>query len=151
VIIRSLYLTACSSLIGLIFLCLAWELRLAPVQTGGSWLALKCLPLLAPLFGILNGRRYSYQWASMLILLYFTEGVVRATTEKGLSPMAGSCRNRPLAGLLLRSGWLRQAEPSSGEMSQENDQPSPRHSQRIRVKRRPVGRHGRETATCSRH
>ena len=54
------------------------------VQTGGSWLALKCLPLLAPLFGILNGRRYSYQWASMLILLYFTEGVVRATTEKGL-------------------------------------------------------------------
>lgn len=84
-IIRSLYLAACSSLIGLIFLCLAWELRLAPVQTGGSWLALKCLPLLAPLFGILNGRRYSYQWASMLILLYFTEGVVRATTEKGLS------------------------------------------------------------------
>ena len=83
-IIRSLYLAACSSLIGLIFLCLAWELRLAPVQTGGSWLALKCLPLLAPLFGILNGRRYSYQWASMLILLYFTEGVVRATTEKGL-------------------------------------------------------------------
>jgi hypothetical protein len=48
-----------------------------------SWLALKCLPLLAPLFGILNGRRYTYQWASMLILLYFTEGIVRATTEKG--------------------------------------------------------------------
>lgn len=81
--IRSLYLAACSSLIALIFLCLAWELRLAPVQPGGSWLALKGLPLLAPLFGILNGRRYSYQWASMLILLYFTEGTVRATTELG--------------------------------------------------------------------
>jgi uncharacterized membrane protein len=51
---------------------------------GGSWLALKCLPLLAPLFGILNGRRYTYQWASMLILLYFTEGIVRATTETGM-------------------------------------------------------------------
>lgn len=82
--VRGLYLTACSSLIALIFLCLAWELRLAPVQAGGSWLALKCLPLLAPLFGILHGRRYSYQWASMLILLYFTEGIVRATTEKGI-------------------------------------------------------------------
>ena len=82
--IRALYLTACSSLIALIFLCLAWELRLAPVLPGGSWLALKCLPLLAPLFGILNGRRYSYQWASMLILLYFTEGIVRATTETGI-------------------------------------------------------------------
>ncbi len=81
--IRVLYLAASSSLIILIFLCLAWELRLAPVQAGGSWLALKCLPLLAPLFGILHGRRYSYQWASMLILLYFTEGVVRATTEQG--------------------------------------------------------------------
>ncbi len=81
--IRSLYLAACSSLIALIFLCLAWELRLAPIQPGGSWLALKCLPLLAPLFGILHGRRYSYQWASMLILLYFTEGIVRATTERG--------------------------------------------------------------------
>ena len=83
--IRGVYLAACSSLIALIFLCLAWELRLAPVQAGGSWLALKCLPLLAPLFGILNGRRYTYQWASMLILLYFTEGIVRAATEKGPS------------------------------------------------------------------
>ena len=83
--IRGVYLAACSSLIALIFLCLAWELRLAPVQAGGSWLALKCLPLLAPLFGILNGRRYTYQWASMLILIYFTEGIVRATTEKGPS------------------------------------------------------------------
>ena len=80
--IRGAYLAACSSLIALIFLCLAWELRLAPVQAGGSWLALKCLPLLAPLFGILNGRRYTYQWASMLILLYFTEGIVRAATVK---------------------------------------------------------------------
>mgnify|MGYP000854691752 CR=1 FL=1 len=81
--IRGLYLTACGSLIALIFLCLAWELRLAPVVPGGTWLALKCLPLLAPLFGILNGRRYTYQWASMLILLYVAEGVVRATTERG--------------------------------------------------------------------
>jgi uncharacterized membrane protein len=83
--LRSLYLSACISLIALIFLCLAWELRLAPIQPGGSWLVLKCVPLLAPLFGILHGRRYTYQWASMLILLYFTEGVVRATSETGAS------------------------------------------------------------------
>ena len=83
--LHRLYLVACCSLIALIFLCLAWELRLAPIQPGGSWLALKCLPLLAPLFGILRGRRYTYQWASMLILLYFTEGTVRATSESGVS------------------------------------------------------------------
>jgi uncharacterized membrane protein len=80
---RHLYLTACGSLIALIFLCLAWELRLAPIHAGGSWLVLKCIPLLAPLFGILNGRRYTYQWATLLILFYFTEGIVRATSETG--------------------------------------------------------------------
>ena len=85
--LRALYLAACSSLIMLIFLCLAWELRLAPVHPGGSWLALKCLPLLAPLFGLLNGRRYTYQWAAMLILLYFTEGIVRATGLPSGTPL----------------------------------------------------------------
>lgn len=87
---RTLYFTACTTLISLIFLCLAWELRLAPIQPGGSWLVLKCLPLLAPLFGILNGRRYTYQWSSMLILLYFTEGIVHATTETGTRQWLGA-------------------------------------------------------------
>ena len=46
---------------------------------------LKAVLLLAPLFGILRGKRYTYQWASMFILLYFTEGVVRAWSDTGLS------------------------------------------------------------------
>lgn len=82
---RSAYLGACLSLLALIFLTLAWELKLAPVTTGGSWLALKCLPLLLPLPGILKARRYTYQWASMLVLLYLTEGLVRATSDQGIS------------------------------------------------------------------
>ncbi|MEQ1661322.1 MAG: DUF2069 domain-containing protein [Thiobacillus sp.] len=73
------------SLIALIFLCLAWELWLAPLRPGGSALVFKVLPLLLPLMGILKGRRYTYQWASMLILLYFSEGVVRAWSDTGLS------------------------------------------------------------------
>lgn len=73
------------SLIALIFLCLAWELVLAPIRPGGSTLALKSLPLLFPLMGILKGRRYTYQWAPMLVLAYFTEGVVRAWSDSGLS------------------------------------------------------------------
>jgi uncharacterized membrane protein len=83
--LRACYLSACISLITLIFLCLAWELRLAPIQPNGSWLVLKCLPLLMPLFGILNGRRYTFQWSSMLILLYLIEGSVRATSDAGAS------------------------------------------------------------------
>lgn len=73
------------SLVGLILLCLAWELWLAPLRPGGSWLVLKTLPLLAPLRGVLRGRRYTYQWASMLVLAYFAEGIVRAMTERGTS------------------------------------------------------------------
>jgi len=80
---KGTYVGACLSLLTLIFLCLAWELWLAPLRPGGSWLALKALPLLPPLLGILHGRRYTYQWASMLILGYFAEGSVRAFSDTG--------------------------------------------------------------------
>jgi uncharacterized membrane protein len=81
--IRTANLAASVSLIALIALCLAWELWLAPLRPGGSWLALKALPLLAPLFGILHGRRYTHQWASLLIQLYLLEGAARATSDSG--------------------------------------------------------------------
>ena len=77
------YIASAGALISLIFLCLAWELWLAPLRPGGSWLVLKTLPLLAPLRGILQRRRYTYQWSSMLILAYFAEGVVRGFSEAG--------------------------------------------------------------------
>jgi uncharacterized membrane protein len=83
--LRTLQHVASVSLIALIFLGVAWELWLAPLRPGGSWLVLKALPLLAPLMGILKGRRYTYQWAPILVLAYFTEGVVRAWSEDGLS------------------------------------------------------------------
>ncbi|MCS6786148.1 MAG: DUF2069 domain-containing protein [Thiobacillaceae bacterium] len=72
---------AASSLIALILLGLAWELWLAPLRPGGSWLVLKVLPLLAPLRGILHGRLYTYRWASLLIWLYVLEALVRATSD----------------------------------------------------------------------
>lgn len=87
--IRALQFIASASLIALIFLNLAWELWLAPLKPGGSWLVLKAVVLLIPLMGILKGRRYTYQWMSMFILLYFTEGVMRAWGDKGLSSMLG--------------------------------------------------------------
>ena len=82
---RAARLTASASLIALVFLCVAWELWIAPIRPGGSALVLKALPLLLPLFGVLRGKRYTYQWSSMLIFAYFTEGVVRAWSEHGSS------------------------------------------------------------------
>ncbi|HJW25171.1 MAG TPA: DUF2069 domain-containing protein [Rhodocyclaceae bacterium] len=76
---------ASASLVALIFLCLAWELWLAPLRPGGSWLAVKAVLLLAPLFGILRGKRYTYQWTSLFVLLYLMEGLARATSDHGLS------------------------------------------------------------------
>ena len=69
---------AVASLLALIALALAWELWLAPLRPGGSWLALKALPLCLPLAGLLKNRMYTYRWLSLVVWLYFIEGVVRA-------------------------------------------------------------------------
>jgi uncharacterized membrane protein len=72
---------ASASLIILLLGGIAWEAVLAPLRPGGSWLILKVLPLLFPLQGVLHGKRYTYQWSSMLVLLYFAEGAVRAWSD----------------------------------------------------------------------
>ncbi len=82
---RSLRLSAAAALLALIALCLAWELWLAPLRPGGSLIALKALPLALPLGGVLSGKRYTFQWSSMLILAYFAEGATRAWSDAGLS------------------------------------------------------------------
>ena len=83
--IQTLQFGASLSLILLIILGLAWEGFLAPLKPNGSNLILKAVPLLLPLFGVLKGRRYTYQWSCMFILIYFTEGAVRAWSDQGLS------------------------------------------------------------------
>jgi len=88
---RALRAAASGALLSLLLLCLAWELWLAPLRPGGSYLALKAAPLALPLYGILYGRRYTYQWTSMFVLAYFAEGAVRAWSEHGAARwLAGS-------------------------------------------------------------
>ena len=82
---RAAWRATLACLLALIALCLAWELTLAPLKPGGSWLALKALPLLVPLFGILRERRYTFQWTTLLIWLYAAEGATRAMTDTGKS------------------------------------------------------------------
>jgi uncharacterized membrane protein len=74
---------AVGCMLALIVLGLAWELWLAPVRSGGSLLALKVVPLCFPLAGMLRNRMYTYRWVSLLVWLYFTEGVVRAASDRG--------------------------------------------------------------------
>ncbi len=78
---------AIASTAALVALGLAWELWLAP--TGRGTLAIKVLPLVLVLPGLWRDRLYTYRWVSLLVWLYFAEGVVRATSDRGLgAPLA---------------------------------------------------------------
>jgi uncharacterized membrane protein len=70
-------LIAATAFTALFLLCVAWEWFIAPLRPGGSWMALKGLPLLFAIPGIWKAKNYTMQWASMLILIYMTEGLVR--------------------------------------------------------------------------
>jgi len=82
-------LAAAGCLAALIVLSVAWEVWLAPLRPGGSALMLKAVPLALMLPGVWRRRLYTLQWASMLILLYLAEGVVRGMTDRGLSARLG--------------------------------------------------------------
>jgi uncharacterized membrane protein len=75
------HMGAIGSLLALLAWLVAWEMVVAPLHPGGSLVALKALPLLIPLRGVLKRDLYTLQWSSMVILLYFTEGVVRAWSD----------------------------------------------------------------------
>jgi uncharacterized membrane protein len=82
-VVRLTRVLAVGSLLAMIVLGLAWELWLAP--TGNRTWALKVVPLAIPIVGLLKHRMYTYRWVTLLVWLYFLEGVVRATTEGGIS------------------------------------------------------------------
>ena len=103
---------AVGSLLGLIALGLAWELWLAPLHPGGSWLVLKVLPLCLPLAGLLRNRMYTYRWVSLLVWIYFTEGVVRAYSDRGLSARLALRGDRPVPGAVRRLRAARAHAPS---------------------------------------
>lgn len=108
------------SLIGLIVLCLAWELWLAPLRPGGSLLVLKVVPLMLAVIGIVRGSRYTHQWASLLSLLYVAEGTVRATSDVGPSvPLAWLESFLALAFFAGTVGYARLTRPSriSGKLT----------------------------------
>jgi uncharacterized membrane protein len=80
------------ALIGaLVLIELLWEVVLAPVRPGGSWLALKAVPLALLWPGIARGRTSSRRIASLLLPFYIAEAFVRATTEPGRHAVVASC------------------------------------------------------------
>ena len=69
------------SLIALLLWCVVWEIWFAPLRPGGTLLFLKALPLAFAVRGVARCSLYTIQWASMLVLLYLMEGVVRVMSD----------------------------------------------------------------------
>ncbi len=80
---------AALALLALFVLAIAWECWLAPLRPGGSALVLKAIPLACALPGVWRRKLYTLQWASMLVLLYLAEGIVRGMTDGGMSARLG--------------------------------------------------------------
>jgi len=98
---RRLHRATIALLTALIALCVAWELWISPLRPGGSWLVLKVLPLMLLLPGVLRASNYALQWSVLLIWIYFTEGLVRATSESGLSIPLGSAETALSVGYFI--------------------------------------------------
>ena len=98
-----LWRVALGSYLALLALTVLWEGWLAPVPNSppGFWLAVKSIPLLLPLFGVLHGKPRSYAWASLLLLLYLTEGLVLLWTERAFGFARGSALPWALLEILL--------------------------------------------------
>ena len=64
--------------LALLLLILLWEGWLAPAPNAppGAWIILKCFPLLIPLRNLLRGRSRTYLFTSLLLMLYFIDGIV---------------------------------------------------------------------------
>jgi len=90
---------ALALVLALVALGVAWESWLAP--TGRGTLALKVLPLLAALPGLWRHRLYTARWLSLLVWLYVLEGLVRATSDRGLGAWLATAEVALAVGLFV--------------------------------------------------
>lgn len=74
---------AVAAVTALLMLEILWELWLAPVKPGGSWLALKALPLALVWPSLARGAVRARQGMTLLLMPYLAEGVVRGVSESG--------------------------------------------------------------------
>ncbi len=94
---------ALAALLALVLLGLAWELWLAP--TGRGTLAVKVLPLLLGLPGLLKQRLYTFRWLSLAVWLYVAEGAVRGFGDKGLSAQLAQAEVALALALFVACAW----------------------------------------------
>ena len=97
--------------IALALLLALWELALAPLRPGGTWLALKALPLAWLLPGVARASPRTLRWLPLLLLAYFTEGVVRGWSESGRhSIVAWAAAALAVIAFVALFAWMREVK-----------------------------------------
>ena len=99
---------ALASTFALALLEVLWEMALAPLAPGGSWLALKAVPLATTLPGAARGRRRPRQWLALLLPFYAAEAFVRAFAGHGrLALVAGTACALAITAFVALLAWFR--------------------------------------------
>jgi len=71
-------------LISMSIWCVLWEGYLTTNVGNGSWMTIKSIPIILPLFGVLRNKLKAYQYAVLLVFPYFIEGTVRTYADTGV-------------------------------------------------------------------
>jgi uncharacterized membrane protein len=107
-----------AGVVTLFLVLVLWELVLAPLRPGGSWLVVKALPLALLLPGVLRGERRALQWLALLLPFHFAEGIVRGWSEEGRHAFvawgAALLAGASFAAVLRWTGDLRRAKQIDG-------------------------------------
>ena len=94
---------ALAAALALVVWCVLWEWWWAP--TGRGTLALKALPLVLALPGLWRHQMGTYQWTSLVLWLYVTEGLVRATSDVGVSQVLAAVEVLLALALFAACAW----------------------------------------------
>lgn len=94
---------AWAAALALVVWCVLWELWWAP--TGRGTLALKVLPVVLALPGLWRQQMGTYQWTSLVLWLYVTEGLVRATSDVGVSQVLAAVEVLLALALFAACAW----------------------------------------------
>jgi uncharacterized membrane protein len=82
-VVKRWHRVAVAAVAALILVDVLWELWLAPLRPGGSWLALKALPLVMLWPALARGSTRARQWLALVLPLYLIESITRAMSESG--------------------------------------------------------------------
>lgn len=71
---RVLRIASVSLTLALIALIATWHLWPTPTLSNVLLALVLCIPLIAPLVGLVKGRRYTYKWSTLCVLPYLIIG-----------------------------------------------------------------------------